>query len=436
LETELNFSGNLIEPRYFFFNIPGIYINIIFAVIILFCLALTSGAELAVFNTLQLIRSRPAVELSSRHKMILKWYDNPEYLRSTFKTSEFFLKALFVFIIAISIFSFEIRLSYALLLIVCLTIFYIVILEVISKTFATIYPEKFTLFSASFLRILFFLLTPFVWLSFRFGNWLMNLRIKNTNSEIANELSNSIENVSEIHTDEEDIVKGIVKFRNIDVSQILRPRIDVVAVEYNNTLSDILEVVVESGYSRIPVYNENFDDVAGIVYVKDLLPHIHSKDDFKWQTLIRQPYFVPDSKKVKELLNEFKVNKIHMAVIVDEYGGTIGIVTLEDILEEIVGEISDESDEEEKFYSKVNDNTYIFNAKILLNDFYKILHCNSAVFDHVKGEADTLAGLILELKGEIPDKNEEITYKEFLFKIEVVDSRRIKQIRVIITNGD
>jgi Hemolysins and related proteins containing CBS domains len=248
------------------------------------------------------------------------------------------------------------------------------------------------------------------------------------------DLTEAIENASDTLSDEEDILKGIVKFGNIDVSEILRPRIDVVALDYKMSIKQVLAVVVDSGYSRIPVYAGNFDNVKGILYVKDLLPYINEKDDFRWQSLIRPPYFVPDTKKVKELLTEFQTSKIHMAVIVDEYGGTLGIVTLEDILEEIVGEISDESDEDEKSYSQINDNTYIFDGKTLLNDFYKILQTETTVFDDIKGEADTLAGLILELKGAIPNKNEQVKYKQFIFKIEAVDSRRIKQIRVTITN--
>jgi CBS domain containing-hemolysin-like protein len=198
------------------------------------------------------------------------------------------------------------------------------------------------------------------------------------------------------------------------------------------TLKQVLAIVVESGYSRIPVYSENFDNIRGILYVKDLLPFIHEKDSFRWQSLIRPPYFVPETKKVKELLTEFQGNKIHMAVIVDEYGGTLGIVTLEDILEEIVGEITDESDEDEKKYTQINENTYIFDGKTLLNDFYKIIQSEQDIFDEIKGDADTLAGLILELKGAIPALNEQINYKQFTFKIEGVDARRIKQIRVII----
>ncbi len=255
----------------------------------------------------------------------------------------------------------------------------------------------------------------------------------NSNSQISpDDLSDVIEFASNKLSDEEDLLKGIVKFGNINVSEIIKPRVDVVAIEYNQLLSEVFIIVVESEYSRIPVYSGNFDNIRGILYIKDLLPYLNEKDTFRWQSLIRPPYFVPETKKVKELLTEFQTNKIHMAIIVDEYGGTLGIVTLEDILEEIVGEISDESDDDEKSYTKINDNTYLFDGKTLLNDFHKIIQSDPDIFDQIKGDADTLAGIILELKGDIPVKNEQINYKQFIFKIEAADTRRIKQIRVTI----
>ncbi|MDO8928444.1 MAG: transporter associated domain-containing protein, partial [Bacteroidota bacterium] len=187
-----------------------------------------------------------------------------------------------------------------------------------------------------------------------------------------------------------------------------------------------------SGFSRIPVYSDSFDNIKGILYIKDILPHIHKGTTFRWQSVIRPPFYVPETKKIDDLLEEFQKNKVHMAIVVDEYGGTSGIVTLEDILEEIVGEITDEFDEEEKFYTKISESKYLFDGKILLNDFYKVIGSEEAIFDDVKGDADTLAGLILELKGEFPVKHDIINCKNFVFSIEAVDNRRIKQIKVEI----
>ena len=210
------------------------------------------------------------------------------------------------------------------------------------------------------------------------------------------------------------------------------PRIDVTAVDIQSGFSKIIPVIISSGFSRIPVYSESFDNVRGILYAKDVLPYMNNPDNFKWQSLLRLPYFVPETKKIIDLLKEFQIKKIHMAVVIDEYGGTSGIITLEDILEEIVGEITDESDEDQVMYKKLDEKTYLFEGKILLNDFYKILGLEDDPFEDVRGESETLAGLILELTGEIPRKEQIIKFNNFTFRIESADRRRIKEIRVEI----
>jgi len=245
-----------------------------------------------------------------------------------------------------------------------------------------------------------------------------------------NDLSDALDLTADKLEEEKKILKGIVNFGNISVSAIMCPRVDVTALDITEGFSRVIPVITESGYSRIPVYSGSFDNVKGILYAKDVLPYAGSPDSFKWQSLIRPPYFVPETKKINELLKEFQVRKIHMAVVIDEYGGTSGIVTLEDILEEIVGEISDESDVDTPLYRKVDENTYIFEGKILLNDFYKILSLDRDPFADVKGEAETLAGLVLELTGEIPKRNQTIEYGPYIFTIESSDKRRIKEIRV------
>jgi gliding motility-associated protein GldE len=246
------------------------------------------------------------------------------------------------------------------------------------------------------------------------------------------ELSEALNLSSQEIKGDENILKGIIKFGNIDAKEIMKSRIDVFAVDINTEFNDLLDIIIKSGHSRIPVYEESFDDVKGVLYIKDLLPFMKDGNDFKWQDLIRPPYFVPETKKINGLLKEFQANKIHLAIVIDEYGGTYGIVTMEDILEEIVGEITDESDIDEAYYSKINQNTYIFEGKTLLNDFYKIMNINDDFFSEMKGDADTIAGIILELKGEIPRKHELITYKNLTFKVESADKRRIKKVKVII----
>jgi gliding motility-associated protein GldE len=246
------------------------------------------------------------------------------------------------------------------------------------------------------------------------------------------ELSEALNLSSEEIKEDENILRGIIKFGNIDAKEIMKSRIDVIAVDIHTEFDQLMKIIIDSGHSRIPVYEESFDNVKGILYIKDLLPYLQNNEDFRWQTLIRPPYFVPETKKINGLLKEFQDNKIHIAIVIDEYGGTYGIVTLEDILEEIVGEITDESDTDEIFYSKINNNTYIFEGKTLLNDFYKILNISDDFFKEIKGDADTIAGIILELKGEIPRKNEIIKFKNLTFKIEFSDKRRIKKVKVVI----
>jgi gliding motility-associated protein GldE len=234
--------------------------------------------------------------------------------------------------------------------------------------------------------------------------------------------------------EEKKILKGIVKFGDTMVREIMRPRIDVTAVEDKTPYADLMATILESGYSRIPVYHESFDNITGILYVKDLLPHLNREDDFNWQQLQRPAFFIPENKRIGDLLQEFQVKKIHLAVAVDEYGGTSGIVTLEDILEEIVGEINDEFDSESDniHFSKIDEHNYIFEGKTLLNDFCKVLGIEDRIFEEAKGESDTLAGLMLELAGKIPDINEKFRFDQYVFQAETVDKRRIKRIRVII----
>jgi len=246
------------------------------------------------------------------------------------------------------------------------------------------------------------------------------------------ELSDALNLSSNEIQEDKNILKGIIKFGNIDAKEIMKSRIDVVAVDINTEFEELMDLIIHSGHTRIPVYEESFDNVRGILYIKDLLPYLNNKEEFEWQKLIRPPYFVPETKKINGLLKEFQDNKIHMAIVIDEYGGTYGIVTLEDILEEIVGEIADESDTDEMYYTKIDNNTFMFEGKTLLNDFYKILNLNDEFFKEIKGDADTIAGIILEIKGEIPRKNEVIQFKNLTFKVESSDKRRIKKVKVII----
>lgn len=232
--------------------------------------------------------------------------------------------------------------------------------------------------------------------------------------------------------DEQSILQGIIRFGDETAKEVMTSRQDIIDLDIRSNFSDVLKCIVENNYSRIPVYQDNVDHIRGILYIKDLLPHLNKSASFRWQSLIRPPYFVPETKKIDDLLREFQENKVHIAIVVDEFGGTSGLITLEDILEEIVGEINDEFDEEEKTYSKLNYNTYVFEGKTLLSDFCKILAIDDDEFSEVEGDADSLAGLLLELKGDFPSIHEKIDYKNYTFEVFGIEERRISKIKVVI----
>ncbi len=231
---------------------------------------------------------------------------------------------------------------------------------------------------------------------------------------------------------EKRMLQGIIRFGDETAREVMTSRQDVVDLDIKSSFSDVLKCIVENNYSRIPIYQDNTDNVRGVLYIKDLLPHLSKPSTFRWQSLIRPPYFVPETKKIDDLLRELQENKVHIAIVVDEFGGTSGIITLEDILEEIVGEINDEFDEEEKNYTKISVNKYIFEGKTLLSDFCKILSLSDEIFDDVKGDADSLAGLLLELKGDFPAINERITFGRFEFRILSIQERRISRVEVTL----
>ncbi len=316
--------------------------------------------------------------------------------------------------------------------VVVVTFLLLLFAEVLPKVYATQNIVKFALMVAgpmTTLRKIFYPLSSLLVKSTNFIDKRMAIKRSGLS---ANELSHAIDITHEERGSEEDkqILYGIVQFSNIYAREIMKSRVDVVSVAEDTPFAELIKVIVEAGYSRIPVYKESFDNVTGILYIKDLLPHLDTKEDFPWQKLIRNCFFVPESKKINDLLKEFQEKKIHMAVVVDEYGGTSGIVTLEDILEEIVGEINDEFDIEETIYSKVDHLNYVFEGKTLLKDFCKITGIDYNIFNEIKGEADTLAGLILEIKKELPYKGEKIKFDDFDLIVDAVDNRRIKRVKV------
>ena len=259
---------------------------------------------------------------------------------------------------------------------------------------------------------------------------------KNTNFSVEL-LSQALELTSAGATtkDEQKILEGIVTFGNTETVQIMKPRIDIFALSDDETYKNVLEMILKNGYSRNPVYHESIDNIIGVLYAKDLLAHL-DKAKFKWQDLLRDPFFVPENKKLDDLLSEFQEKKNHLAIVVDEYGGTSGIVTLEDVIEEIVGDINDEFDDEDLSYSKLDENNYVFDGKTTIKDFCRVLDVeDEALFEEEKGESETLAGFILEVSGKFPKKGEEINFHRYTFTVEALDRKRIKQVKVTKHNA-
>jgi putative hemolysin len=305
--------------------------------------------------------------------------------------------------------------------------------EIMPKVYATQYAKKTALKAVPVITALGKMVSPFVSFLVNSTSVVNNRLARHTRSNISmDELSHALELTSNSKDEDTEILEGIIKFGNIQVVDIMTSRLDMVVADIKMNFKQLLDLVIKSGYSRIPVYGENRDNIKGLLYSKDLLPHLNKPANFRWQSLVRQAYFVPETKMIDDLLNEFQLNKVHLALVVDEYGGTSGLITLEDILEEIVGDISDEYDNEEQLFTKIDNHTFIFEAKILLNDFFKIDEINEDDFVKVTEEVETLAGLILELKGDIPAKNERIGFGRYVFEIMAVDNRRIKKVKLFI----
>ncbi len=415
----------------------AVAVSLVVILILLACSALISGSEVAYFSLSPSEMHKIAAGSTKKHFYLLKNLESPEQLLATILVANNFVNVGVVILSSFCVdalidFSSEPILGFIVQVIV-ITFIILLFGDITPKVYTTRHALKFALFVSLPLYYLTKVLRPFNSLLI-YSTSFLNNRIHSYNQHISvDELSQALELTSRTDLKEDqEMLKGIVEFGNKNVVEIMRSRVDVVSADIEFGFSKIMTLITETGFSRIPVYSDTFDNIKGILYIKDLLPHAHKGDSFHWQSIIRPPFFVPETKKIDNLLEDFQKNKVHMAVVVDEYGGTSGIVTLEDILEEIVGEISDEFDDEEKFYTKISENKYLFDGKTLLNDFYKVTGLEDTVFDGVKGEADTLAGLILELKGEIPVKNDTISYTDYVFTIEAVDDRRIKQIKVEI----
>ncbi len=402
-------------------------------VILLAGSALMSASEVAYFSFRPEDIEHFKTNKNKQSKTAINLYNNPERLLSTVLVANNTINIAIVLLsayLSTKMFDFSSEPVIGFLInAVVITFLLLFFGEIMPKVYASRNHIKVALAMAyplRFMESLFAPVTSLLMLSSSFVKKRTGTRRSNISM---NDLSDALELTSDDFNEDERILKGIVNFGNINVSAIMCPRIDVTAIDIKSAFDKIVNELISSGFSRIPVYSGSFDNVKGILYAKDVLPYGNNPANFKWQTLLRPPYFVPETKKINEFLKEFQTKKIHVAVVIDEYGGTSGIVTLEDILEEIVGEITDESDEDQELYRKLDNNKYSFEGKILLNDFYKILDIEEDIFEEVRGESETLAGLILELTGEIPVAGQSVNFGKFVFKINSADRRRIKEIR-------
>lgn len=306
--------------------------------------------------------------------------------------------------------------------------------EVVPKNFATQHSIRFARVTSRMLVFLRFICSPVAGLLIRVTNLIeRNVNRKGHNITV-DELNQALEMTTDENTSEEEkgILKGIVNFSTLTVKQIMRSRMEITTADVENDFHELMDLINKSGFSRIPVFSETIDKIEGILYIKDLLAHIEKEDDFRWQELLRPGYFVPENKKVDALLKDFQDKRVHMAIVVDEYGGTSGLITMEDIIEEIVGEINDEFDDDDVAYKKLDASTYIFEGKTSLNDLCKIIDVDTSLFDEVKGESESLAGLLLELNSKLPRAGEKIEFGPFLFTIVAVDARKIKRVRIFV----
>ena len=402
---------------------------------LLLCSALISGSEVAFF-TLNPNKWKEK-DMGKSQKIIKKLLHRPNNLLATILITNNFVNVAIIILssyITASLFNFNnFPILEFIIQVVVVTFLLLLIGEVIPKVFANQNALVFASVMSTPINILSKVLAPISKVLVATTS-VIEKRFQNKGYQISvDELSTALDLAGENDTNEEEkrILRSIVEFGNIDVKEIMKSRVDVVAIEEKTDFKDVKELVVSSGYSRIPVYKENFDTILGVLYIKDMLLHI-KKEKFDWTSLVRTPFFIPESKMIDDLLKEFQEKKIHLAIVVDEYGGTSGIVTLEDIIEEIVGEINDEFDDDGIMYSKLDNSNYIFEGKTSLNDVLKTIDGEIDYFDEVKGDADTLAGLILELKGNIPEKGEVLVYEPYTFSIESVDQRRVKRVKISI----
>jgi gliding motility-associated protein GldE len=395
-----------------------------------------SGTEIAFFSLSKTDLDLLSKEHSPAGDRVLGLLNKPKKLLATILIANNFINILIVLLFAVlgAYFFENLEAGIRFLIEVVLITFLILLFgEVLPKVYATRNSIPFALFMANPVVYLNRLLSPVSYLLTGLTGVVERRLGKKDNDFSVEKLSQALELTADNATtkDEKNILEGIVAFGNTETVQVMKPRIDIFAIPDDASFPEVLSKIISNGFSRNPVYHENIDEVIGVLYAKDLLPHL-TKTEFNWQALVRAPYFVPENKKLDDLLIDFQEKKNHLAIVVDEYGGTSGLVTLEDVIEEIVGDISDEFDSDDLVYSKLDANNYVFEGKTALKDFYRVLDIDPKNFEVHKGEAETLAGFILEISGKFPKKFEKINFEAFVFTVEAVDRKRIKQLKVTL----
>ena len=413
------------------------WVALVSSILLLVCSGLASASEIAFFSLTPQHLAEISEQKRSQDTLIMKLREHSDRVLATILI---FNNLVNVGVIMLLNYFFMQWLSFGpgtellqfLLLTVLLTFLLLLFGEIMPKIYSAQHTLSFARFAAPMIYVMekvFYPVSSMLMLSKAFTDRIVSYE---TESLTVDDLEKAMEltNKKDI-AEESQMLQGIIRFGGEMAKEVMTPRVDIVDLDLKTPYPEVLKCIVENNYSRIPVYKDTPDNIQGVLYIKDLLPHLQKPASFRWQSLIRPPYFVPETKMIDDLLRDFQQNKVHIAIVVDEFGGTSGIVTMEDIIEEIVGEIDDEYDDNEKVYQRLNQNTYLFQAKTLLTDFYRILGLDDDFFEGVEGDADTLAGLLLELKGEFPALHEKLSHKNFTFEVMEMDERRIVSIKVI-----
>ncbi|WGK66109.1 gliding motility-associated protein GldE [Croceiramulus getboli] len=417
-------------------------VGLITLIVLLCCSALISGTEVAFFSLTPSDLELDAEKQTKQQAIIVRLLEKPKKLLATILVANNFINIAIVLLFAnlgdvffgnltAQIFGVDIRF---LIEVVAITFMILMFGEILPKVYANRNRVQFANLMAYPMKVLDWVITPLSSPMRSVTLTLQNKFSKQKSGLSVDQLSQALELTSEEDTtlEEQKILQGIVSFGNTDTKQVMKPRMDIFALSDAMSYAEIIPEIMSQGYSRIPVFKENIDTIIGILFVKDLLQYL-GKENFEWTELLREPYFVPENKKLDDLLNEFKDKRNHLAIVVDEYGGTSGLISLEDIIEEIVGDISDEFDDEDIIFSKLDEKNFVFEGKTSLKDFYRVIKLQDETrFEESKGEAETIAGFLLEISKGFPKKNEIITFEEYSFTVEAIDRKRIKQVKLTI----